>query len=118
MSNNTAPDRLDERVRVVVLGGGYAGALAANRLQQNPSIDISVINPRPEFVERVRLHELVAGSGEATVDLAGLLGARVRLIVDTAERVDAPRQVVELQSGANVPYDYLIFAVWLSLIHI
>lgn len=111
MSNNTAPDRLDERVRVVVLGGGYAGALAANRLQQNPSIDISVINPRPEFVERVRLHELVAGSGEATVDLAGLLGARVRLIVDTAERVDAPRQVVELQSGANVPYDYLIYAV-------
>jgi NADH dehydrogenase len=57
-----------------VIGGGYAGAPAANRLQQNRDIHITIVNPRTVFVERVRLHELVARSGNATVDLAGLLG--------------------------------------------
>lgn len=96
---------------VVVIGGGYAGALAANRLQQNRDIAITIINPRPVFVERVRLHELVARSGEATIDLAGLLGENVGLVVDTATRIDAQGRVVELASGSRVSYDYLIYAV-------
>ena len=87
MSINNVRTMLDKRFHVVVIGGGYAGALAANRLQQNRNIDITIINPRPTFVERVRLHQLVARSGEATVDLAGILGNRVRLIVDTAARM-------------------------------
>ena len=47
--------------KVVVIGGGYAGTLAANRLQQNTGIDITLVNPRPKFVQRLRLHQLVAG---------------------------------------------------------
>jgi NADH:quinone reductase (non-electrogenic) len=99
------------RAHVVVIGGGYSGALAANRLQQNADIDITVINARPVFVERIRLHQLVAGSGDATIDLAGMLGENVRLIVDTAERIDVGRRIVELASGNTVPYDYVIYAV-------
>ncbi len=45
--------------RVVVIGGGYAGTLAANRLQQNTDVDITLVNPRPQFVQRLRLHQLV-----------------------------------------------------------
>ena len=37
--------------KVVVIGGGYAGTLAANRLQQNTCIDITLVNPRPKFVQ-------------------------------------------------------------------
>jgi NADPH-dependent 2,4-dienoyl-CoA reductase/sulfur reductase-like enzyme len=99
------------RAHVVVIGGGYSGALAANRLQQNADIDITVINARPVFVERIRLHQLVAGSGDATIDLAGMLGENVRLIVDTAERIDVDRRIVELASGNTVPYDCVIYAV-------
>ncbi|MGV0624859.1 NAD(P)/FAD-dependent oxidoreductase [Mycolicibacter minnesotensis] len=97
--------------KVVVIGGGYAGALAANRLQQNRDIDITIINSCPVFVERVRLHQLVAASGSATVDLEELLGPDVRLIVDTAALIDAAGRTVRLASGARVPYDYLIYAV-------
>ncbi|MBE5438484.1 MULTISPECIES: NAD(P)/FAD-dependent oxidoreductase [Mycobacteriaceae] len=111
MSINNVRTMLDKRFHVVVIGGGYAGALAANRLQQNRNIDITIINPRPTFVERVRLHQLVARSGEATVDLAGILGNRVRLIVDTAARIDVVTRSVALASGGTVPYDYLIYAV-------
>jgi NADH:quinone reductase (non-electrogenic) len=111
MPANNARPKPALKPRVVVIGGGYAGALAANRLQQNRDVDITIINPRPVFVERVRLHELVARSGEATVDLVELLGDNVSLIVDTATRIDAPGRTVELASGARVSYDYLIYAV-------
>jgi NADH:ubiquinone reductase (H+-translocating) len=99
------------RPHVVVIGGGYAGALAANRMQQNGDIDITVINARPTFVERIRLHQMVAGSGDATSDLAGMLGQNVRLVVDIAERIDIDRRIVELASGNTLPYDYVIYAV-------
>ena len=41
--------------RVVVIGGGYAGVMAANRLRQRTDIDVALVNPRRKFVERIRL---------------------------------------------------------------
>lgn len=111
MSVNNGRPRPARKLHVVVIGGGYAGALAANRLQQNRDIQITIVNPRPVFVERVRLHELVARSGDATVDLAGLLGKGVDLVVDTATKINATTRTVELESGSQIAYDYLIYAV-------
>lgn len=97
--------------RVVIIGGGYAGALAANRLRKNPEVQITLVNPRPHFVERIRLHQVVAGTGEATIDMATMLGDDVELVVDTATRIDAAGRRVELESGAELSYDYLLYAV-------
>lgn len=99
------------RTHVVVLGGGYAGALAADHLRIRPDVDVTVVNPRPMFVERIRLHQHVAGTGQATADYATLLGEDVELIVDTAERIDAVNRAITLASGAVLSYDYLIYAV-------
>ncbi|WP_280458391.1 PfkB family carbohydrate kinase [Nocardia carnea] len=63
------------RAHVVVIGGGYAGIAAANRLRRRAGIDITVVNPRPEFVERIQLHQLAAGTGSATAAYDSLLGA-------------------------------------------
>ena len=54
--------------KVVVIGGGYSGTLAANHLRMRADVDITLVNPRPKFVERIRLHQLVAGTDEATAD--------------------------------------------------
>jgi NADH dehydrogenase FAD-containing subunit len=56
---------------VVVIGGGYAGVLAANRLTQRDDVTVTLVNPRPSFVERLGLHHLVGGSHEAVVDAPG-----------------------------------------------
>ncbi|MEU8899166.1 FAD-dependent oxidoreductase [Nocardia sp. NPDC048505] len=101
----------DTRTKVVVLGGGYAGALAANRLQARPGIDITLVNPRPEFVERVRLHQFVAGTAAAVHDFDTVLGARVRLVVDSAIRLDTAARGIELASGRTLDYDYVIYAI-------
>lgn len=97
--------------KVVVIGGGYAGTLAANRLRMRTDVDITVVNSRPEFVERVRLHQFVAGTGEATVDYGTLLGEGIRLVVDSAARIDVAARAVRLASGRALDYDHVIYAV-------
>ncbi len=50
--------------RIVVLGAGYAGAFAAGNLARRLSpadTEITVVNAAPEFVERMRLHQLAVG---------------------------------------------------------
>lgn len=100
----------NQRTNVVVIGGGYAGVIAANHLRCNPDVAVTLINPRAEFVERIRLHQLVTGSDDAVVDYAEILGADVRLLVGTAERIDAAARTVTV-AGDTVGYDYLIYAV-------
>ncbi|MGO8936877.1 MAG: NAD(P)/FAD-dependent oxidoreductase [Mycobacterium sp.] len=101
----------DQKPRVVVVGGGYAGTMAANHLRLRPDVDITLVNPRPVFVERIRLHQLVAGSGTATVDYGTLLGGGIQLVVDGADRIETADRRVRLTSGATLDYDYLIYAV-------
>jgi NADH:ubiquinone reductase (H+-translocating) len=104
MTEHTSP-------KVVVLGGGYAGTIAANHLRLRADVDLTLVNPRPKFVERIRLHQFVARTGTATVDYGSLLGEGVRLVVDTADRIDAAARKVDLASGATLDYDYLIYAI-------
>jgi NADH:ubiquinone reductase (H+-translocating) len=101
----------NQRTHVVVVGGGYAGTVAANHLRQRPDIAITLVNPRPVFVERIRLHQLAAGTGTATVDYGTLLGDGIRLVVDSADRIDTDNRRVLLSSGSELNYDYLIYAV-------
>ncbi|MCV7259240.1 NAD(P)/FAD-dependent oxidoreductase [Mycobacterium shimoidei] len=101
----------DQHPHVVVIGGGYAGTLAANHLRLRPDMDITLVNPRAMFVERIRLHQLAAGTHTATVDYGTMLGEGIQLAVGTAERIDAADRKVVLDSGAVLDYDYLIYAV-------
>ncbi|MGS2617116.1 NAD(P)/FAD-dependent oxidoreductase [Micromonospora sp. LZ34] len=96
---------------MVVIGGGYAGVMAANRLMQRDDVTVTLINPRPTFVARLRLHQLVGGSHAAVVDYREILAERVRLVVDTVARIDAADRSVALVEGGTVGYDYLIYAV-------
>jgi NADH:ubiquinone reductase (H+-translocating) len=96
---------------VVVVGGGYAGTLAANRLRQRRDVSVTLVNPRSVFVERIRLHQLVADTATATVDYATLLGDGVRLVVDTVDQIETARRRIRLTSGTELRYDYLIYAV-------
>jgi NADH dehydrogenase FAD-containing subunit len=100
----------ENKARVVVIGGGYAGVMAANRLRRGAT-DVTLVNPRPKFVERIRLHQLVIDNDDAMEDYATILNSDVQLVVDGAERIDASARRVELTSGATLDYDYLVYAV-------
>lgn len=101
----------EQNTRVVVIGGGYAGVIAANHLRLAPHLDVTLVNPRPRFVERIRLHQLITGSDDAVVDYAEILGPDITLVADTATRIDTANRQVHLRDGMSLPYDYLIYAV-------
>lgn len=60
---------------VVVIGAGYAGVTAANRLRPSLSPDEAVrvlsINRSGDFIERIRLHEIAAGTTASASSLEG-----------------------------------------------
>ncbi|MFZ3394016.1 FAD-dependent oxidoreductase [Rhodococcus sp. 7Tela_A2] len=94
---------------VVVVGAGYAGVTAANRLARHPEVAVTVVNPRAVFVERTRLHQVAAGSGSATHNLADLLHPRASLRVATAERIEP--DAVTLTDGTALRCDAVAYAV-------
>ncbi|WP_415853725.1 NAD(P)/FAD-dependent oxidoreductase [Sinomonas sp. G460-2] len=102
---------MQENINVVVIGGGYSGVMAANRLTQSADVTVTLVNPRPDFVERVRLHQLVGHTHTAVRAFRDVLSERVRLVVDAVTRIDAAARAVELASGATMAYDHLVYAV-------
>lgn len=97
-------------MKVVVIGAGYAGTIAANRLVKKAGgdVQVTVVNPRPGFVERVRLHEHIVGSGTAVTPLTEMLDPRIRLVVGSVEKVGDGS--VLLADGTSLPFDRAVYA--------
>ncbi|MEN3613999.1 FAD-dependent oxidoreductase [Plantactinospora sp. ZYX-F-223] len=104
--------------RIVVLGAGYAGAHAAGRLARrlhSDDTEITLVNAEPEFVERIRMHQLAAGQElrrRPLRDVYAGTGVAVRPAWVTA--VDVDRKTVDLvdQHGADgIGYDTLVYAL-------
>ncbi|MFD5322892.1 NAD(P)/FAD-dependent oxidoreductase [Streptomyces sp. NPDC127092] len=110
MTDNTSAATRNA-AHVVVIGGGYAGVMAANRLTRRDDVTVTLVNPRPVFVPRLRLHQLVGGSHDAVVEYRDVLAERVRLVVDGVTRIDAAARTVALAEGGTLGYDHLIYAV-------
>src|ERR1044072_2665854 len=100
---------MPDNTEVVVVGGGYAGVMAANRLTKRDDVSVTLINPRPRFVERIRLHQLAGGTHPAEGAYAEVLAPGVRLVVDTATAIDAANRVVHTATSGAVGYGYLIY---------
>ncbi|WP_432398303.1 NAD(P)/FAD-dependent oxidoreductase [Pseudarthrobacter sp. L19] len=100
--------------RVLILGAGYAGVVAANRLAgRSPAFRVTVVNPAADFIERIRLHQVAAGTrASAAVPLGSLLNPAVDLVRDSAVRIDPALRLVHLAgSPAPLAYDALLYAV-------
>ncbi|MFG1616253.1 NAD(P)/FAD-dependent oxidoreductase [Nonomuraea wenchangensis] len=102
--------------RIVVLGAGYAGAYVAGNLARRLSpkdTEITVVNAVPDFVQRMRLHQLAAGRDIEAPKLADVFaGTAIRLRLARVTAVDPERQVVALTSGGGeLGYDTLVYAL-------
>lgn len=97
-------------MKVVVVGAGYAGMLAANRITKKvKTAEITVINPRPDFVERVRLHQQIAGTHVAATPLTSMLRDGITARVGTVEKIGDG--CATLDDGESLAFDYAFLAV-------
>jgi len=100
--------------RIVVLGAGYAGASAAGRLARRlhaADTEITVVNADPEFVERVRMHQVATGQKLKLRPLAGMFaGTGVQVRIARVGAVDVEAKTVALDDG-QLDYDTLVYAL-------
>ncbi|MFD6419396.1 NAD(P)/FAD-dependent oxidoreductase [Streptomyces sp. NPDC060194] len=106
--------------RIVVLGAGYTGASAAGRLARRlhrADVAITLVNPEPDFVERVRLHQIAAGQDLTPRPFGGMFaGTGVELKLAKVTAVDVDRKTVTVTAAndsrqGELPYDTLVYAL-------
>ncbi|MFD5744581.1 NAD(P)/FAD-dependent oxidoreductase [Streptomyces massasporeus] len=104
--------------RIVVLGAGYAGSYVAGTLARRLSptdTEITVVNAEPDFVQRLRLHQLAAGREIDAPQLVDIFaGADIRLRLARVTAVAPEGQVVavaDADGGGELGYDTLVYAL-------
>ncbi|MFD0266250.1 NAD(P)/FAD-dependent oxidoreductase [Streptomyces sp. NPDC127106] len=105
--------------RIIVLGAGYTGAAAAGRLAKRlhrDDVSITLVNAEPDFVERVRMHQLAAGQDLRSRPFDAMFaGTGVGLRLGRVTGVDVDRKTVSLTDAgggaAELAYDTLVYAL-------
>jgi NADH dehydrogenase FAD-containing subunit len=104
--------------RIIVLGAGYTGAVAAGRLAKRlhrEDVAITLVNAEPDFVERVRMHQLAVGQNLKPRPLSEIFaGTGVELRLAKVTTVDVDRKAVAVTDTNGVEelaYDTLVYAL-------
>lgn len=100
--------------RVVVVGGGFGGATAAKYIKRrNPSIDVTLIEPSPQFYTCPFSNLYLGGLRGFDAQTHGFDELRhlgVRVLQAYAQDVDATGKKLKLSSGEHISYDKLVLS--------
>jgi NADPH-dependent 2,4-dienoyl-CoA reductase/sulfur reductase-like enzyme len=100
--------------RVVVVGGGFAGASCARALRTaDPRIAVTLVEANATFTACPLSNAVIGGLRELSEQqftYERLAADGVALARTTATAVDAPARSVTLADGARLPYDRLVLA--------
>jgi NADH dehydrogenase len=105
---------MTQKHRVVILGGGFAGLKAAQKLRRAP-VEVTLIDRRNFHLFQPLLYQVATGSlspGEICAPLRGVLSKQKNALVLLGEAadIDPDAKQVRLRDGAAFDYDSLIVA--------
>lgn len=99
---------------IVVIGAGYAGLATAGRVSRLlRGARVTLVNAAPQFVERVRLHQVAAGQPHREHQLADVVrGTGIELVVGRVLTLDVERHELLIDTrGEPLGYDTLVYAL-------
>lgn len=102
------------RHRVLILGGGFGGLLAAKTLQRAP-VQVTLIDKRNFHLFQPLLYQVATGSlapGQVAAPLRGILRKQrnTRVLLGEVVDIDPASRIVRLGDGDGLQYDSLIVA--------
>ncbi len=105
---------MKQKHRVVILGGGFGGLAAAQKLKRAP-VEVTLIDRRNFHLFQPLLYQVATGSlspGEIAAPLRGVLSRQknVRVLLGEAVDVDPDAKRVVLRDGDAFEYDSLLVA--------
>jgi sulfide dehydrogenase [flavocytochrome c] flavoprotein chain len=100
--------------RVVIVGGGFAGASCARALRQaDPKIAVTLIEPSATFTACPFSNAVIGGLRELTAQqftYERIAADGITIVRAAATAVDAPARAVTLADGKRLAYDRLVLA--------
>ena len=99
---------------VLIIGGGFAGLNAAQKLSKYP-VSITVLDRKNHHTFQPLLYQVATAGlspGEIAAPIRGVLkkNKRVRVLLGEAVGFDLDKKLVNLLDGSTLSYDYLIVA--------
>jgi NADH dehydrogenase len=103
---------MEQKHRVIILGGGFGGLNAAQKLKRAP-VEVTLIDRRNFHLFQPLLYQVATGSlspGEIAAPLRGILSRQknTQVLLGEAVDIDPAAKHVILRDGASFPYDSLI----------
>jgi sulfide dehydrogenase [flavocytochrome c] flavoprotein subunit len=107
--------------KVVVVGGGTAGATAAKYIKMmDDTIDVTIVEPNDNYVTCYFSNEVLAGERtmeSITVGYDGLKKRGITVVKDSATAIDAEKKVVKTAGGKDLPFDRCVVAPGVSFLY-
>ena len=105
--------------RVVVIGGGFAGASCARALKKlDPNISVTLIEANKTFTALPMSNSVVAGLrtiGQQRFDYSAVAAAGVDVVIATAKAIDPQSRQVVLADGRSIAFERLVLAPGIDL---
>jgi sulfide dehydrogenase [flavocytochrome c] flavoprotein subunit len=102
------------KAKVVVVGGGYSGAIAAKYIRMYaPDIEVTLIEKEKEYISCPFSNEVISGERDIkslTFTYAGLAKHGVNVVTDEVVEIDAAKKTVKTKGGKSFEADYLVVA--------
>src|SRR5580698_5594908 len=114
MAEATAAGSRSERKRVVILGGGFGGLNAALGLAKQP-VDVTLVDRKNHYTFQPLLYQIalaVLSPGDIAQPIRSLVRdyPNVEVLMDEAVGFDLTERRVNLKTGVQLEYDYLVVA--------
>ncbi len=106
--------RAQTQARLLIVGGGFGGASAANFARRTyPWLDVTLVEPQTRFVTCPYRNLVLAGKktiGDISHNYDGLRARGVRVVHDYVVGIDAGARNVRLRGGETIAYDKMILS--------
>jgi NADH dehydrogenase len=101
--------------RVVVLGAGYAGATAVQRLERElPDAELTWVSREDHHLVLHEVHRVIRApsvADDVTIPVADIAGRDTEFVEGEVTGIDTDDRVVELADGTELDYDYVVVAL-------
>lgn len=113
--------KTSNKLQVVVIGGGFAGATVAKYIRMwGSDIDVVMIERNAQFVSCPQSNLVLSGNRtlqDLTHDYDGLADHGVQRVQASVTAIDTTQQKVTLHDGVVIPYDRLVIAPGVDFIY-
>jgi len=108
-----------QSARVVVVGGGFAGAACARALKRgDASLDVTLVEPNRTFIACPFSNEVIAGLREIEAQQFSyhrIAADGVNVIAQAATKIDSHARTLTLGDGTSLAYDKLVLSPGIDL---